>query len=110
MKTNITISTQLETGVIEPAQAIPVVANGIRPPYYGNIKLDVDVDKSNPKGQQTFFQRYWYLIHSFTYSFISSFTHNRYIMLLIVYYMFRFGGGIGDDEKGATDAKEKKTK
>lgn len=92
VKTNITISTQLETGVIEPAQAIPVVANGIRPPYYGNIKLDVDVDKSNPKGQQTFFQRYWY------------------IMLLIVYYMFRFGGGIGDDEKGATDAKEKKTK
>jgi hypothetical protein len=31
-------------------------------------------------------------------------------MLLIVYYMFRFGGGVGDDEKSATDAKEKKTK
>jgi hypothetical protein len=66
VKTNITISTQLETGVIEPAQAIPVVANGIRPPYYGNIKLDADVDKSNPKGQQSFFQRYWYLTYSFT--------------------------------------------
>ncbi len=67
VKVNITISTQLEVGVIEPAQEIPVVANGVRPPYYGNVKLDVDVDKANPKGQQTFFQRYWYTTHSLTY-------------------------------------------
>ena len=73
VKMNITISTQLEVGVIEPAQEIPLVANGVRPPYYGNVKLDVD--KENPKGQQTFFQRYWYsLTHSLTHSLAHSFT------------------------------------